>query len=185
MKASVLVVSTLLISALAVVAQPPSGEMRPCSGMPSPHGMGGPAGMFGSSDNPPPMMVNLSELQNLLTEINIDKAVSAKIVSIARAFLKTADEHILKVQKEEIAIKEELLKDKPDMQAISSAITRKSQVFGEIEFAQIKRDLDIKALLSQDEYDRWKSAMMSRMRQLMPDAMDRHSPDGHKAPVQK
>jgi hypothetical protein len=132
-----------------------------------------PGGMHNSAENPPPMMMNIAELQNLLNEISIDKSVAAKIVAIARNFLSNFESRILKIQKEELNVKEELLKEKPDLQLIQNTIAKKTQIFAEIEFAQIKRDLEIKALLTQDEYDRWKSAMMQKMRMFMPKAMDR------------
>lgn len=134
--------------------------------------------MHGAFGNPPQMMMNVSELQSLMSEINIDKTVATRIVAIARAFLKSLDERILKMQREELTIKEELLKDKPDMGAIQNAISRKSQVLSDIEFAQIKRDLEIKALLTQDEYDRWKFAMMKKMRERMPRFIDNAGPNG-------
>jgi hypothetical protein len=144
-----------------------------------------PGPMHNASENPQPMMMNIPELQNLMSEINIDKSTSAKIVSIARGFLAFLEAKILKIQKEEIAVKEELLKEKPDMQAIQNAVTKKSQLFSEIEFAQIKRDLEIKALLTQDEYDRWKSAMVLKIRQMMPKMMDKgqQNPSDKKAPA--
>jgi hypothetical protein len=141
-----------------------------------------PGGFHSSIVNSAPMMMNIAELENLMGEINIDKSASSKIVSIARGFLTFFEGKILKIQKEEIAVKEELLKDKPDMQAIQNAVAKKSQLFSEIEFAQIKRDLDIKSLLTQDEYDRWKSAMMRRMRQIMPKMPDRDQPDKKRRP---
>jgi hypothetical protein len=158
--------------------EPPLGKMSVF-----PHGASsGP--MHDASGNPQPMMMNIAEVVNLLNEINIEKSTSSKIVSIARGFLAFFEAKVLKIQKEEIAVKEELLKEKPDMQAIQNAVTKKSQLFSEIEFAQIKRDVEIKSLLTQDEYDRWKSAMMKKMRQLMPKMMDKgpqNAPD-KKAP---
>jgi|WetSurMetagenome_2_1015567.scaffolds.fasta_scaffold62875_3 hypothetical protein len=147
--------------------EPPMGKMSafPPGASPEP--------MHNASGNPQPMMMNISELQNLMSEINIEKSTSSKIVSIARGFLAFFEAKVLKIQKEEIAVKEELLKEKPDMQAIQNAVTQKSKLFSEIEFAQIKRDIEIKSLLTQDEYDRWKSAMMKKMWQLMPKMMDK------------
>ena len=147
--------------------EPPFGKMSVF-----PHGAP-PGPMHDVSGNPQPMMMNIAEVVNLLNEINIEKSTSSKIVSIARGFLAFFEVKVLKIQKEEIAVKEELLKEKPDMQAIQNAVTKKSQLFSEIEFAQIKRDIEIKSLLTQDEYDRWKSAMMKKMWQLMPKMMDK------------
>jgi hypothetical protein len=110
------------------------------------------------------MMLNMSELQDLMNEINISKGVAAKIIQIARNFKGFLDERVIRIQREELNVKEELLKDKPDLPSIQAAIAKKTQIFGEIEFAQIKRDLEIKSLLSQEEYDRWKSAMRPKMK---------------------
>jgi hypothetical protein len=159
-----------LLSAFAFSQTSPGNKM----GMMPP--FGGPGGMHGTPENASPMMMDITELKSLLVEINIDKTVSAKIVAIARTFKNTLEERIIKIQKEELSIKEELLKDKPDLQAIQGTISRKTQIFGEIEFAQIKRDLEIKSLLSQDEYDRWKSAMMEKMRRMAPRLMDKAPP---------
>jgi superfamily II RNA helicase len=170
MKKCRLILTYILMGGTMAFSQP--GAERSFSG--AMHGMpsGGPLmKMRNTIENPAPMMRDITELQNMMNEINIDKAVSVKIVTIARAFLKSMDERILKIQKEELSIKEELLKAKPDLQAIQNAIARKTQILGDIEFAQIKRDLEIKSLLTADEYDRWKSAMMQKM--VMPMFMDK------------
>jgi hypothetical protein len=72
------------------------------------------------------------------------------------------------------------------MQTIKNAIIKKSQIFGDIEYAQIKRDMEIKSLLSQDEYDRWKSAMIKKMQLLLPSIMDKNqnSPEKKGPPAQ-
>lgn len=134
------------------------------------HGMHGPAG------NHSPLMLDISELEKLMNEININKSVSPKITTIARNFIAFFNERIIKVQREELNIKEELLKDKPDLQAIQTFINKKTQVFAEIEFGQIKRDVEIKTLLTPDEYDRWKSAMSKKMRQMIPQRMQNSMP---------
>ena len=112
-----------------------------------------------------------------MNDIGINKAVSAKIIGISRNFHNFLDEHVLKIQREEINIKEELLKNKPDIQMVQAAVTKKAQIFSEIEMAQIKRDLEIKSLLTQDEYDLWKLAMIQKMRQAMPKMPDRQKPN--------
>jgi hypothetical protein len=152
---------------VSIAAQPGTGDGQP-GRMPMMPPPDAPMGLQGTLENHGPMMMNLSELQKLMAEISIDKTISVKIITITRTFLKTLDERILKIQREEINIKEELLKDIPDLQAVQAAINRKTTVFGEIEFLQIKRDLDIKSLLTVDEYDRWKSAMKQKMRPLLP-----------------
>jgi len=190
MKKSMLSTALFIFAGAAIcISQPsPLTSDEPNPGkMPMMTPFGGPPGMHSSIENPPPMMMNPAELQKLMAEISIDKSISTKIMAISRTFVNFLNEHIIKVQREELNIKEELLKEKPDMQAIQSVINKKSQIFGEIEYAQIKRDLDIKSLLTQDEYDRWKSAMMQKMRQMMPEVMGKFPPNqfDKKAPSQK
>jgi hypothetical protein len=178
----------LLLAVAAAFAQAPSpgdgNRPGPDKKMMPPMGMMDHEG-GGSAEIPPQMMMDLPALQELMTEINIAKPVSAKIITIARNFRAFLDERIIKIQREELNIKEELLKENVDLQAIQGAITRKTQVFSEIEFTQIKRDLEIKSLLTQDEYDRWKSAMKQKMRQMMPRAMDRNQSPAGPNPAQK
>ena len=171
-------VCCVFFGAVSVSSQVPQGDAQPgkMPMMPPPM-FGGPGGMHGSTDNPAPMMMDMAELQKLMTEINIDKNVSAKVIAIARTFLKSLDERLIEIQREELNIKAELLKDNPDLRAIQTAVEKKSQVFSKIEYAQIKRDLDIKSLLSRDEYDRWKSAMMQKMHQMMPAFMNKLPPN--------
>jgi hypothetical protein len=173
MKIRNIIVMIAFAGVVTIFAQPEPGEGRQgkMPMMPPPKGA---MGMQASMENSPPMMMDIAELQKLMAEIDLDKTVSARIISIARTFLKALDERILKIQREELTIKEELFKDKPDLTAIKASVNRKTQVLGDIEYLQIKRDLDIKSLLSADEYDRWKSAMMQKMRQMAPGSMNRH-----------
>jgi hypothetical protein len=142
---------------------------------------GGP-GMHDPMDNPAPVMFDISEVESLMIQIGINKTTSAKVVTIARDFRTLFEEKLIKVQREELNIKEELLKDKPDLQIIKDCIGRKSQVFAEIEVAQIKRDLDIKSLLAPDEYERWKSAIRKKMRDMRPVPMEK---DAHSQPMHR
>ncbi|HAJ78391.1 MAG TPA: hypothetical protein DCO75_01350 [Fibrobacteres bacterium] len=186
MKVNAAICYFIFLGVISVFSQPPSNESSLSKqpempqagfqgGMHCPNGNSqAPEPIMSGLENPPLMMMNITELQTLMNEINIEKPVSTKILAISRGFLNSFETKILKVQKEELNIKEELLKDKPDMQTIQNAINKKSQAFGDIEFAQIKRDVEIKSLLSQDEYDRWKSAMMKKMKQFLPQNKDKN-----------
>ncbi|MGB7568617.1 MAG: hypothetical protein WBM07_12215 [Chitinivibrionales bacterium] len=162
----------IIFAVISIYAQGPMSLMTPPPGGLHQHEFNGPMG-----ENPPQMMLNTTELQILMNDIGINKAVSAKIIGISRNFHSFLDEHVLKIQREEINIKEELLKNKPDIQMVQTAVTKKAQIFSEIEMAQIKRDIEIKSLLTQDEYDLWKSAMIQKMRQEMQMMPDRQKPN--------
>jgi len=137
---------------------PPSPDQR----MPP---MMNPAMMPGRGFSPPSLL-DISELQTLLNEIGVNKQVTEKIITISHNFSRMFDERIISVQREELNIKEELLKDKPDLQSIHTMINKKTQIFSEIEFSQIKRDLEIKSLLTDQEYEKWKTVMIERMHQM-------------------
>jgi len=115
-----------------------------------------------------PVMLDVEELRDLLTGINISKTTIDKAVVIVREFIKEFEAKIIKVQREELGVREELLKEKPDLRAIEGCINRKSQIFAQIELSQIKRDLDIKSLLTPDEYDRWRAAAKKWMKEMLP-----------------
>lgn len=140
----------------------------------SPNG-GGP--FMGKIDSPmshherpfsPLTLQDPAELQGLLDEIGVNKQSAEKIIVISRNFSKALEGRMIRIQREELNIREELLKDKPDLQLIQNMISRKTQVFSEIEFAQIKRDVEIKSLLSDGEYELWKSALLKHMQRTMP-----------------
>ncbi len=134
-------------------------------------------GMPGVMENSPPMILDVTELRNLLSEIGIAQQTTDKVTAIVRAFIAELDGRLIKVKREELNIKEELLKEKPDLKALQNYVAKKAVIFSEIEFAQIKRDLEIKSLLTQDEYDKWKSVMMKKMRQAMPPMMGKDGPN--------
>jgi hypothetical protein len=116
----------------------------------------------------PLMLQDPAELQGMLDEIGVNKQNSEKIIAISRSFSKSLDGRMIRIQREELNIREELLKEKPDLQSIQSMINKKTLVFGEIEFSQIKRDVEIKSLLSDNEYEMWKSTLTKRLQRMMP-----------------
>jgi hypothetical protein len=127
---------------------------------------------FGKGNNrpmlPPPFLSPIIkdpvQLQNLLSTIGVNKQSSDAIVGITKTFFKTLDSKVIQIQRLELDIREELTKDKPDLKNVQTLINKKVIIFGEIEFLQIKRDLDIKANLTDIEFDKWKAAVNERKR---------------------
>ncbi|OGJ92305.1 MAG: hypothetical protein A2268_06130 [Candidatus Raymondbacteria bacterium RifOxyA12_full_50_37] len=112
-----------------------------------------------------------ADIAKLCEVVGFDEQTGKKIMEIIRGFDTSMKERIIKVQREELNIREELLKDKPDLAYIQRSITNKTSLFAEIEMAQIKRDLDIKALLTPEQYERWSGAVFQKMRERMPQGM--------------
>jgi hypothetical protein len=165
----------LLLCHLYILAAPPSDDAmmdRPDDQMHSdmpipphpPEGMPGkPAGVL-----PDPFMFrDPVKLKTLLVEIGINDRTIQQITTLVRDFNKEMEERMLKIQQEELNLKTELFKDNPDLGTIQKIIGRKAQIFSEVEFSHIKRDINIKKLLSEDEFEMWKSKMREQMRQMM------------------
>lgn len=141
----------------------------------------GPPQMGENGHMPPPMIMDVTELASTLAEIGIAPSKIEKISGITRDFISGFNKNILAIQRKELDIKEELFKEKPDLKKIRNSISEKTRFFAEIEFAQIKRDLDIKAQLTRDEYDKLKSLTMKKFKAMMPEGMRNNKPHPDKS----
>ena len=138
----------------------------------------GPPQMDQKGPMPPPMIMDVAELEATLTKIGIAQNKIDKIAEITRKFISGFNKNIIAIQRKELDIKEELFKEKPDLKKIRKSISEKTELFSEIEFAQIKRDLDIKSQLTPDEYDKLKSITMKKFKEMMPESMRKDRPHG-------
>ncbi|OGJ89200.1 MAG: hypothetical protein A2248_00850 [Candidatus Raymondbacteria bacterium RIFOXYA2_FULL_49_16] len=122
----------------------------------------------------PPSTADMTKLRE---EVGFNEQTGKKIMELVRGYDTFMKERIIKVQREELNVREELLKEKPDLQLIQRCIANKTGLFGEIEMAQIKRDSDTKALLTPEQYERWSGAVFEKMRERMPQGVgDRGMP---------
>jgi hypothetical protein len=126
----------------------------------------------GHNPMPGPMFAppDQEDMARLCKEIGISEQKVGKISSIIRQSLKGMNENIINIQQEELNVRKELLKDKPDIASVRRSIESKTKIFADIEVSQIQRDLDIKALLTTDEYERWvyRNSQRQRMRNHFP-----------------
>lgn len=163
----------ILLCNLYIFAAPPSDDAmmdRPDDQIhpdmpPPPPGMGMPGKPAGVLPDPF-MLRDPFKLKTLLVEIGINDRTIQQIMALVRDFNKEMEARMLKIQQEELNMKNELFKDNPDLGAIQKIIGRKAQFFSEVEFSLIKRDITIKKLLSEDEFEMWKSKMREQMRQM-------------------
>lgn len=89
-------------------------------------------------------------------ELGLSDDQVKKISNIMIDSFKQIEEKHIALQRTMIDLKEELLKDSPDMAKIKNIIDKKSAVMSEIEFITIKRDLSIKSILTQEQFMKWK-----------------------------
>ena len=83
---------------------------------------------------------------------------------------------MIKIQREDLTIKEQLLKDSPDMQVIQTSINSKSQIMADLEFSKIKMELDIKALISKDDMAKIMKALKDTRCEMKKDKNDCKAP---------
>jgi hypothetical protein len=112
--------------------------------------------------------LKIAEKFNIEHPPRYKKEIADKIIAISRTFMRSLEERMIRVQREELNVKEELLKDKPNLNTIQSIVNKKSQIISDIEFLQIKRDLEIKSLLTDQEYEKWKAILIKRVHRPMP-----------------
>ncbi|MEK6793816.1 MAG: hypothetical protein AABZ39_03515 [Spirochaetota bacterium] len=63
-------------------------------------------------------------------------------------------------------LREELLKDNADINRVKGIIEKKANIMGDIEFLKIKGDLDIKAVLSKEQFEKWRMLVQSRAQMM-------------------
>lgn len=80
-----------------------------------------------------------------------------KIQDLMNANFKEMELKRIGIEKAFLNIREELLKDEPDLTKIKSIIDQKSVLEADMEFNVIKRDLDIKPILTKEQFDKLKN----------------------------
>jgi Spy/CpxP family protein refolding chaperone len=96
-----------------------------------------------------------------LENLDLSDSQREEIQAIMDDFRDENQKWMIALERENLNLREELLKEIPDLQRIWEIIQEKTRLRGEIEYAMIKRDLDIKAILTPDQIDTWRT--MHRM----------------------
>lgn len=73
----------------------------------------------------------------------------------------------IELERASLDLREELLKDNADINRVKGIIDKKASVQGEIEFLKIKGDLDIKAVLNKEQFEKWRMIVQSRAQMMM------------------
>jgi len=76
----------------------------------------------------------------------------SKIDTIQKKAIIDIEKKQLELQQERLNIKEELFLDSPDLTKIKSIVDKKASIASELEYLTIKRDLDIKAIMSKEQF---------------------------------
>lgn len=108
-----------------------------------PGGFRGPGGRGGIQ-----AIVHLKE-QLGLSDKQVDKIT--KVISESQ---KDIQKQRIELQRIQLDIREELLNKEPSLKKIKDSIDKKVKILGDMEFARIKRDLEIKSILTDEQFEK-------------------------------
>ncbi len=123
---------------------------------------------FWNSDPPknPPRDRVMENIQIIKQQLNLTEDQVKKIENLTIETREKIQIKHLEIQKIMISIREEMLKENPNLDTINSLLEKKHKIEAEIDFLTIKRDLDIKAILSPEQFSKWQ--LLIGRRKMMP-----------------
>jgi len=96
--------------------------------------------------------MGMAHIDLMQKELGLSSEQIKKIEEVMSRHFDLMEVQRLAVEKEFLNLKEELLKESPDLGKIKSIIDKKSLVESEIEFGIVKRDLEIKSILTKEQF---------------------------------
>jgi hypothetical protein len=141
-----------------------------CGGMQNDKGnMGKGCGMMGGCEGHHGGLIMLCcrpGMEKVLEDAGIAQSTITKLADMGTTCRTTCEGTMIKVQREELNIREQLLKDAPDMQAIQTSVNNKAQLLADLEFSKIKMEQDIKALVSKDDMKKIMTALKEKRQDM-------------------
>ena len=110
------------------------------------------------------------KIEKFRKALDLNDAQVEKISVIMRNSTEEINKKKIDVQRNALDLKEELIKDKPDLNKIKTFVDKKASLQADTEMFLIKRDLDIKAVLTPDQLANWKKIV--RLNNLKSDKKD-------------
>jgi len=109
---------------------------------------------FGEPPKDPPQDWGMFNIQNMKTQLGLTDDQVKKLIDLTDETRKNIEIKQIEVDKVMLSIREEMLKDNPDIAKIKSLVEKKHSIMAEIEVLMIKRDLDIKGILTKEQFDK-------------------------------
>jgi Spy/CpxP family protein refolding chaperone len=108
------------------------------------------------SQNMPSLNQQDINIEKFKKNLGLTEDQTTKIKSMMNDSVEQVNKIRIDIQRLNLDLREELIKDKPDLAKIKTIIDKKSSLQGEVEMLLIKRDLDIKSVLTPDQIEKWK-----------------------------
>ncbi len=158
MKQKILLLSILMFASLKLISaqpQPNYDKMGP--------GMGNPPMMMESGMGY--MGHGKFDIMPILRDpkFKFSEEQLSKIDAIQKKTIIDIDKKQIELQQERVNIKEELFKDSPELSKLKTMLDKKASIAAEIEYLSIKRDLDIKAVMTKEQFTMFQDTMKKFM----------------------
>ncbi|HBE01799.1 MAG: hypothetical protein A2096_14440 [Spirochaetes bacterium GWF1_41_5] len=101
---------------------------------------------------------------DLKAMLNLTPEQDTKVKELVQNLQQSMALKKITLERIDLDVQEEMIKDNPDIAKISKILEKKSPVLVEMELESIKKDLEIKKILTSDQWLKWK-AMMKMMEQ--------------------
>ena len=108
---------------------------------------------FGPGGDPPDDRKPLN-IQEMKTRLGLTDEQVNKISKLMEDTRKKLELKEIEKDKIMISIREEMIKDNPNLDSIKSLIEKKQSIMSEIEFLIIKRDIDIRGILTKEQFEK-------------------------------
>lgn len=100
--------------------------------------------------------VKQNPVEVMKKQLNLSDDQVARLNTIYTDFDNNIKQLRIDLQREKLNLSEELIKENPDMVKIKSIIDKKSGIESQIELINIKRDIDIRNVLTKEQIEKWK-----------------------------
>ena len=118
-------------------------------------------------------------------ELNLNADQIKKIESISDEAFKQIQSKQIDLERTNIDIKEQMLKDRPDLSVLKKLIDKKHSILSEIDFLQIKKDLGINSLLTSEQASKSKKIMMNGRKRIPQEQFPFRNGESNKFPMDK
>jgi Spy/CpxP family protein refolding chaperone len=115
-----------------------------------------------SQDNGQNPVKKQANIERLKKSLSLTDDQVTKIQVIMNDSAGKVEAQRIELQRSNLDLKEELNKEKPDLNKVKSIIGKKYSSQTEIDYILIKRDLDIKAVLTPDQIAKWKTQFIEK-----------------------
>ena len=106
-----------------------------------------------------------SPMSRLKSALSLSDEQEKKITAIMNDGRIKAEKKMIELDRERLNMREEMIKDAPDAGRVKAILDKKASIESELAFIKVKGEIDMKAILSKDQFAAWRG-MRHRMEMM-------------------